>query len=166
MLKLKKIVVVLLSLAMLFSTSISAFAAGTPDTLSPYPPTYSGIVLDGANPPSSGADIHNLSVSSYSYQAKDFGYRIYTSKWLTGSKTMNVTVKDWKLIKEYGGTKDELTIRIFNSSKKEVKSQTITISGDVGSASFSGLSASAKYYVCFEVPTNSNRYSFNGSISQ
>lgn len=29
-----------------------------------------------------------------------------------------------------------------------------------------GLNKNSRYYVLFEVPTNSNRYSFNGTISE
>lgn len=128
-------------------------------------PAISEIEPQGANPPSGFADTHDLSVSDYNYQVTNIGYRVYTSKWLTGVSSIKISVSNWKLLEEYhGATKDQLTLRVYNSSKKLVDSKTITIYSGSGSATFSGLSSTSKYYVCFEVPTNSNRYSFDGSI--
>jgi hypothetical protein len=78
---------------------------------------------------------------------------------------MDVLVDNWTILESYGGTSNIVTVRVFNSSKKEVTSKKITISHGYGTATFTGLTSSAKYYVCFEVPTNSNRYSFDGNIS-
>lgn len=158
-----------MSLALCLSASMSLSAATSQvDTLISTPPTSSenAIQARGSSAPSSSADIHNLSVSSYEYQAEDMGYRIYTSKWITGASKIKVTVRDWKLLESYkGATNNQLTIRVYNSSKKQVTSKTITISSSSGSATLNGLNASSKYYVCFEVPTNGNRYSYNGKIS-
>lgn len=137
-------------------------------TLRPFSPTDHGnISIQGANPPSKKADIHNLSKSNYNYQATNMGFRLYTSKWLTGSSSLYVTVSNWKVIEQYNGAESKkLTIKVYNSKKKKVDSKDITIGRyNSGSASFSGLSADSKYYVCFETPTNSNRYSFDGTIS-
>ncbi|MFV0239163.1 MAG: hypothetical protein ACK5H4_03865 [Lacrimispora sphenoides] len=160
---LKKLLTITLAVIMVMGMSTSAFAAEDIDILTPIPP--SSIQTRGANPPSSSADTHDLSISNYKYQVDDVGYRVYTSKWLTGATSIKVSVDNWTLLEDYGGTSDKLTIRVFNSSKKEVTSKTITITRGYGTATLSGLTSTAKYYVCFEVPTNSNRYKFNGNIS-
>ncbi|MDK2964997.1 hypothetical protein [Lacrimispora sp.] len=162
---LKKLLSVALAAIMVLGMSTSVFAAENRDVLTPIPPSSIGIQPDGAKPPSSSADIHNLSVFEYNYQVEDVGYRVYTSKWLTGASSMDVLVDNWTILESYGGTSNIVTVRVFNSSKKEVTSKKITISHGYGTATFTGLTSSAKYYVCFEVPTNSNRYSFDGNIS-
>lgn len=125
----------------------------------------SGIILFGAKPPKSSASIHDLSTSSYNYQAKDMGYRLYTDKWIKGSTSITISVIDWKLLESYGGIDNKLTLRVYDSSNKQVASKTITVNSDT-STTIKGLSSSQKYYVCFEVPTNNNRYSFYGSIKK
>lgn len=163
--KKKKIVSLMLSMVLCLSMCMQVSAKEEVYTLSPTPPAISGIEPQGANPPSSGADTHDLSVSSYNYQVADMGYRVYTSKWLTGASSISISVSNWNLIKEYhGATNNQLTLRVYNSRKKQVDSETITISDGSGSVTFSGLTSTSKYYVCFEVPTNSNRYSFDGFI--
>ena len=73
----------------------------------------------------------------------------------------------WELLREYpGATNDQLTLIVYDSKDKKVTSKTITIDDTVGKATLSGLKSGSKYYVCFEVPTNGNRYSYNGSISK
>ncbi len=163
----KKLLSVALSVIMVLGMGTSTLAAGDIDILTPIPPSPIGVGVQpyGANPPSSGADVHNLSISKYNYQVEDVGYRVYTSKWLTGASSIYVLVDNWTILKEYGGTNNKVTIRVFNSSKQEVTSKEITIFNGYGSATLRGLSSTGKYYVCFEVPTNSNRYSFNGHIS-
>lgn len=157
------------TMALCLSTSINLSAATSQmDTLVNTPPTSSQDIIQtrGSSAPSSKADIHDLSVSSYEYQALDMGYRIYTSKWITGATKIKITVKNWSLLESYyGATNNKLTLRVYNSSKKQVTSKTITISSSSGSATLTDLSKSSKYYVCFEVPTNGNRYSYNGTIS-
>lgn len=117
----------------------------------------------GAKAPDSAASSHNLSVSKYNYQAQSIGYQLFTDKWLTGKSSMKVNVYNWTVLENHGGTSNKLTIKLFNSSRKMIASKTIRIS-DSGAVLFSGISSSSKYYVCFEVPMNSNRYTFNGDI--
>ena len=163
--KKKGIVSLMLSLVLCLSMCMQVSAKEEVYTLSPTPPAISEIEPQGANPPSGFADTHDLSVSDYNYQVTNIGYRVYTSKWLTGVSSIKISVSNWKLLEEYhGATNNQLTLRVYNSSKKLVDSETITIYSGSGSATFSGLSSTSKYYVCFEVPTNSNRYSFDGSI--
>lgn len=145
---------------------ITSYASNEVYTLQPYPPSSSVITIQGANPPTRGADIHNLSVSSYNYQVQKVGYRVYTSKWLTGAKKINVYIYNWAFWDHYiSATDDEVTVIVFNSKKKRVASKKITIRSSSGKATLSGLSSSSKYYVCFEVPTNGNTYKFDGFIS-
>lgn len=164
----KSIASLLLVLVLCMCASTQVFASEMVYTLSPTPPYASSEIMPkGAKPPSSSADLHDLSVSSYSYQVEDMGYQVFTSKWLKGASSIKISVSNWKLKKMYNGaTNNELTLKVYNSKKKLVDSQTITIDREVGSATFSGLTSSAKYYICFEVPTNGNRYSFNGTISE
>ncbi|MCH5263259.1 MAG: hypothetical protein J1F42_10125 [Lachnospiraceae bacterium] len=166
--KKKGLVSLMLSLVLCMAMCMPVSASEGVDTLSPTPPAAASEVEPrGANPPSSSADTHDLSVSSYSYQVTDMGYQVFTSKWITGASSIKITVSDWELLKEYtGAKKNELTLKVYNSSKKLVTSETITISDQSGSATLSGLTSTSKYYVCFEVPTNGNRYSFNGTISK
>lgn len=124
----------------------------------------------GANPPGSGASTHNLSVSPYNYQVEQVGYRVFTDKWLTGVSSMKVTVENWELIEQYGGTSDKLTISVCQNGfwGDTCDSKTITGLNEGGSdyVTFNNLSSSTEYYVRFEVPTNGNKYKFNGKISE
>lgn len=110
------------------------------------------------------------SVSDYNYQVLDVGYRVFTDKWLTGVSSMKVTVENWEILEEYAGTNDEVTISVCKHGfwGDTCDSQTITglSEGDSDYVTFSGLDSSTKYYVRFEVPTNGNRYKFNGTISE
>lgn len=168
MCKKKGFISLMLSIVLCVAMCMPVAASEGVDTLVPVPPaTAFEIGTRGADPPSSRADIHDLSVSAYNYQVTDMGYRVYSGKWLTGASSIDVSVENWNLIKEYhGATNNKLTIRIYDSSKKQVASDTIFIYYGGGSTSFTGLTATANYYVCVEVPTNGNRYSFNGTISK
>jgi hypothetical protein len=68
----------------------------------------------------------------------------------------------------YGGTSNQLTVSVMNSSGSVVTSKTITFASGYNSAniSLSGLSSTTNYYVKFSVPTNGNKYSFDGTISK
>ena len=165
--KKKGIVSLMLSLVLCLAMCMSVSAKEEVYTLSPTPPAISGVETRGANPPANSADTHDLSVSEYNYQVTKIGYQVFTSKWLTGADSIKISVSNWDTIDEHpGATKNELTLKVYNSSKKLVESKTITISSGSGSATFKDLTSSSKYYICFEVPTNSNTYSFNGTISK
>ncbi|KZN99329.1 hypothetical protein [Bacillus badius] len=166
----KKIATVLLSSALLFSPVAlnSQTEASTLNQLVPIAPSDSEIGSMqpyGMNPPTSSASTHDISVSTYNYQVSKVGAQVYTDKFIKGKTTMKISVKNWKVLNSHGGTSNSLTLTVYNSSGKKVAGKTITISKGSGSASFSGLSSSTKYYVKFSVPLNSNTYSFNGSIS-
>lgn len=163
----KGIISLMLSLVLCIAMCMQVSASEEVYTLSPTPPTASGIEARGKNPPSGSAGTHNLSDSSYSYEVTDMGARVYTNKWITGASSIKISVADWKLIEEYhGATNDQLTLEVYDSNKKLVDSETITISKESASATFTGLTSTAKYYIGFRVPLNSNRYSFNGTISK
>ena len=87
-----------------------------------------------------------------------------TDKFIKGKTSMKISVKNWERIKNVAAVPDRVTITLFNSSGKVVDSKVVSISNASGSASFSDLSASTKYYVEFAVGTTGNQYSFNGSI--
>ena len=115
--------------------------------------------------PGSNASVHDLSVSSYNYQLADFGYQLFTDKWLTSdSGEISVSLVNFKTIEEYGGTKNKITFKLCDSSGVLVSSEK-TVSGGSASVTWINIKPDKKYYVCFEVPTNGNRYSGNGSIS-
>lgn len=157
------------SMALVLATGGSAYASGDYHELSITPPNLEssngGITIFGANPPSSGASSHDVSVSDYNYQISKIGYRVYTDKWLTGTTSLKVTVDNWKLVEDYGGTSNSLTIAVHKSSGGIVASKTIN-TNEVLRASFTDLTKSSNYYVSFSVPNNGNTYSFNGSISK
>ncbi len=95
------------------------------------------------------------------------GYKVYTDKWIqSNSDEILVRLSNWNLIEEYPGTtKDKVYIGLCDSSGELVRA-TRTI-GDSSSTSvkFININPNKDYYIYFEVPTNSNRYSFNGAIS-
>lgn len=121
----------------------------------------------GSSKPSSNASVHDLSVNNYNYQLTDFGYQVFTDKWLVSkSGEMSVSLYDFETTKEYGtATKNQITFKLCDSSGVLVSS-TKTVSGGSASVKWINIDPDKKYYVCFQVPTNGNRYSGNGSISQ
>lgn len=120
----------------------------------------------GSKKPSASASVHKLSVNNYNYQLTDFGYKLYTDKWLTSSSgKIRVSLSNFKTIKEYSGaTKNQITFRLYDSSGLVTSSKKTVVSSSA-SASFSNIKSGKKYYVAFEVPTNGNRYSGKGYIS-
>ena len=122
-------------------------------------------LIRGSNKPGSNASVHDLSVSNYNYQLTNFGYQLFTDKWLTSdSGEISVSLVDFKTIEEYGGTKDKITFKLCDSSGVLVSSEK-TVSSGSASVTWTNIKPDKKYYVCFEVPTNGNRYSGSGSIS-
>ena len=118
----------------------------------------------GSERPSNSASVHNLSKSSYSYKVNEIGAQVFTNSWLTGKDTMNVSISNWKILQNFGGTNDKVTVYLYNSSNRIVDSEEVTIKNGSGSVEFKGLNSSSKYYICFSVPLNSNKYSFSGTI--
>lgn len=166
-----KLLALILTFLALVSPTINVYASEERYSLQTTPPALNhegGISVYGSNPPSSGADIHNLSISAYSYQVERIGAALYTSKWMTGASSIHISVEDWTL-ETYnpGATNNRLTVSVYDSKKNFVASTTIIIDGRflVGSGDIDGLDSSQKYYVRFSVPTNGNIYSFYGDIS-
>lgn len=120
----------------------------------------------GSKKPGANASVHNLSKSNYNYQLTDFGYRLYTDKWLTSSSgKISVSLSNFKTIEEHpGATKNQITFRLYDSSGL-ISSSKKTVYGGSASTTFSNVKSGKKYYVAFEVPTNGNRYSGKGYIS-
>lgn len=161
------------AMAIFFASNGMVYAEGR--NLSEHPPAIISengdldeIIPQGIHPPKRRSLVHDLSVSGYNYQIEDMGSHLYTDKWLTGASEITVSVKDWKLKEYYGGTSNELELRVYDSSRNMVSSTTMYISASdyANTAVLSGLSSSERYYVCFSVPLNSNRYSFYGSIER
>ena len=171
--KVKKIVCILLAAAMILGCNLVSFASegGVPKL-----PTVRDHLVEslvkGASKPSSSAGTVDLSQANYGYDVTSIGYRVYTNKWITGADSIYVSVSDWTLIEEYQGAEDsKLTVAVYDSSDNVVAKNTIEIDWahdgtGYGSLTLSGLNKNVKYYVLFEVPTNGNRYSFNGVISK
>lgn len=175
----RKITLALLSIALLISPLAfnSQVEASTPvkvqNTINelvptaPTAPSGGGITTYGSKPPSSSASTHNISISDYNYQVSKIGAQLYTDKFLTGKTSMRITVKNWKVLIDYGITPTTLTITLYDSSGKKIASpQGVPMDKYYNSNSvyFSGLNKSTKYYVKFSVLTNNQTYSFNGSI--
>lgn len=149
--------------------SISVASSNEINTLSETPPSNHSvdeIVPFGKNPPKWNASTHNLSVSPYNYQALDIGARLFTDKWITGATSIQVTVENWKHKEGYAPLNNQLTVQVYDESGKKIDGRIIIIGSTPHYANLSGLSSNKKYYVLFEVPTNGNRYSFNGSIKK
>lgn len=154
---------------MVSTAGMNAFATyGDIHTLIPTPPINNSVEITpfGSSAPPSSASTHDVSISDYNYQVQKMGYQVYTDKWLTGASSIIITVENWNVVEDYGGTNDKVTIKVYNSSNTFFDSKAVTIKNGIGSASFSRLTPTSKYYVCFEVGTNSNKYSFNGAISK
>lgn len=169
--KVKKLLYILLTVAVVLGSNLVSFAEER--DASELPRIHDHLVetlTRGAKKPSSSAATVNLTQNSYSYDVTSIGYRVYTNKWITGASSINISVLDWKLIEEHpGAEKSKLTIAVYDSSDKVVAKNTMEISWahdntGHGSMTLDGLNPNLRYYVLFEVPTNSNRYSFNGTI--
>ena len=117
--------------------------------------------------PASGA-IYYLSNGSYSFSLVELGYRLYTNVWLrTTTGTIRVTLSNWTVLEDYGGTNNKVTIRLYNKSHQNVQTTTRTVSpGNTYVTTFHSLNKNTDYCVCFEVTTNGNSYSARGRISQ
>lgn len=149
--------------------SISVASSNEVHTLSETPPSNHSvdeIVPFGKKPPKWNASTHNLSVSPYNYQALDIGYRLFTDKWITGATSIQVTVQNWKHKEGSSPLNNKLTVQVYDESGKKIDGRIIIIGSTPHYANLSGLSSNKKYYVLFEVPTNGNKYSFNGSIKK
>lgn len=85
---------------------------------------------------------------------------------LTKSSTGYITVKmtDFDLLENYGGTSNKIIFRLYDSSGLLVTSEKTVTSG-TASVTWKNISSSKKYYVAFEVPTNGNRYTGLGYIT-
>lgn len=170
--RIRKIVSILLTAAMILGCNSVSFAAEENRTDLPIiHDRLEESLIRGADRPSSSAETVDLSQNSYSYEVTDMGYRVYTNKWLTGAEKIHISVSNWTLLDDYGGEDSELTIAVYDSGNQVAAKNTIEITWShegtgYGGVDFAGLNANERYYVLFEVPTNSNRYSFDGLISK
>lgn len=164
----KKIASILFFAVLLFSFSIfspQVEASSVNQLISTAPMDSEEYVPYGASKPGSSASTHNISISPYNYQVARVGAQVYTDKFLSGKTYMSIYVNNWKILKDLGGSKNQMTIYLRNSKHKEIARYPLTIKNGSASAHFVGLNASTKYYIEFSVPTNGNQYSFNGYIN-
>jgi hypothetical protein len=156
-----------LTLVMILTIGMTCFAKDDVHNLVTTPPSIQssgGITPNLATPPGSSASVQNLSISAYNYQVQSVGYRVYTDKWLTGVSNYNITINNWTCVDNSGPPNyNRLTISVYNSLGNLMTSMTIdpTITRAI---TLTSMTASKNYYVCFEVPTNGNKFSFDGSI--
>lgn len=166
--KVRSLLSMLIALAMIFTTGITCLAKDDVHTLITTPPSTQssgGITTQGSSAPGSKASTHDLTVNNYNYQVQEVGAQVYTDKWLTGATSIKVTVNNWTKTTNGGSTLNRLTIYVINSKGKVISSQQIDPT-TTNSVTLTGLTASAKYYVKFAVPTNGNKFSFDGTISK
>lgn len=112
--------------------------------------------------------IYYLKNGSYNYTLADFGYRLFTNTWLyTSSKIIRVTISNWTVLKSYGNAeKNRLTLLLYKGNSVSQRVTKKVNSGKVYVVTFHSLKTNQKYALGFEVPTNGNRYSAKGRITQ
>lgn len=121
----------------------------------------------GSSAPNSYDSTHDLDISDYNYQISSFGYTVYTDEWLTSdSGEIKVNLYNWTVLENYGGTDDQVTIKLYSNQDGLLVTSTRTVNsyGSISPVTWINISSSKDYYVRFEVPTNGNKYSCNGSI--
>lgn len=123
------------------------------------------VVTRGASKPGRYASVHDLGISNYNYQIDEFGYRVYTDKWLTSdSGNISVNLINWTVLEGNAPANNKITFKLCDSSGVLVTS-TKTISSSSANVTWINIDPDTKYYVLFEVSTNGNKYSANGSIT-
>ena len=166
----KKFFTFILLSIMTLNISLAAFANEI-HTLSERPPISSEIEPYGTKPPDYNS-VHDLLKSNYNYNVESMGAALYTDKRFKNVSNIYVDVNDFSHI---GGAstlpanyKTKLIITLYNSSKKEVgsKSITFTVSKDTyGDVSFINLDTDEEYYIKFSVPDSGNKWAFYGTVS-
>lgn len=154
---------------MAFGMTLGASAAEPVYTLTDTPPREEIMIPYGSHPPASNADVHNLTISAYNYQAVEVTRAVYTSKWLTGAASMKITVRNFRSVNGYGGLPDRVEIEVYQKGNtlNPVKTATVMLGGGgtAGDVTILGLSSNTEYCVKFIVRFNDDAYAFNGSIS-
>lgn len=119
----------------------------------------------GSKKPKDSASTHKLGVNNYNYQLDNFGYKLFTNVWLQSSSGyITVYLTDFSVLENHGGTSNKITFKLYDSSGLLVSSEKTVVAG-TASVTWKNISSSKKYYVAFEVPTNGNRYSGAGYIT-
>ena len=122
-------------------------------------------LMRGSKKPST-SKVKNLANETYDYKVTSIGARVYTNYWFTGTETIGVIVDNWSKI---SGSADNnnLTVKLYNNkSLIQTSTRNMEEEGGMTVVDFQNLDANEKYYVLFEVPTNGNRFSFDGYITQ
>ena len=155
---------------MTLNMSLAAFTNEI-HTLSERPSISSEIEPHGTKPPVYNS-VHDLLKSNYNYNVESMGAVLYKYKRFKNVSNIYVDVNDFSHV--CGAStlpanyKTKLTITLYNSSKKEVgsKSITFTVSKDTyGDVSFINLDTYEEYYIKFSVPTSGNKWAFYGTVS-
>jgi hypothetical protein len=124
------------------------------------------VMKRGAKKPSSKASTHNLDVSDYNYQLENFGYKVFTDKWVTStSGEITVYLDSFSLITSYMGDSNKITFNLYDSSGKLVTSNKTVNSRGTAYVTWINIKSDKKYYISFEVPKNGNRYTGHGNIT-
>lgn len=119
----------------------------------------------GKKKPGIFASTHDLSVNDYNYQLTNFGATLFTEKWLKSSSgRITVYLENFTVLESYGGTSDKITFHLCDSSGR-LSSATRTVVAGNASVTWININPDKKYYIEFEVPTNGNRYSGSGNIT-
>lgn len=164
---LKKVLLIILSASCLLATA-SSLSVSADETIGDsdnnimfvlneedngQPPVYygdNGVVTCGANPPST-ANVYNLSNGSYHGNIDSLYTAVYTESWLTGANTIKIVVqggidmRNW--LKNYGHLGKNVKITLYDSSHKEVASNSSTNPNAIVTLSANGLNSSKRYYV-------------------
>lgn len=120
-------------------------------------------LIRGKKPPS-GTSCLNLADNIYKYSV-DFIYNNYTNSLFNGTTTMKVKVGSITINKN--GMRNEskgINVYVYDSKDKQIAKKSIGLDG--GTAEFTGLSKSTKYYVRFVKTDDTQGYKFSGTITK
>lgn len=120
------------------------------------------LTRDG-NPPDISTDtVWDLRFAEYKYSIEEVGAQVYTDVFLTGKTSIKVTVGDMKVVSSESADKlYRTTVTLYDSNGTSVASTNITTNGNY---TFTGLSATKKYYVKFSVRHDTTIWTWDGSI--
>lgn len=119
----------------------------------------------GASPPTGSGSL-NLANNDYNYSVDSLGYRVYTDVIFTGASNIQVSVLNFKKFSGSSPSRN-IGVSLYTSGGTYVAAVDINMTDYPNGAyvTFTGTSASTRYYVMFSSATNGNLYSFNGKIN-
>lgn len=111
-----------------------------------------------------GSSFLDLSSNTYKYSV-DFKVQIYTNSLFSRVSSMNVKVNSIAVNKNGMQNKSKgITVTLYKSNGTKVASKTIGLAG--GTAKFTELSKSTKYYVGFSKQNDTQSYKFSGTVKK